>query len=88
MLGEASPSMISWVFILQGAMVGAIGTAGGTIGGLLVIKFRNQINLAIGRLTGTEIFPKELYHLNEIPAHIHPPDIVLIVATIRTISGG
>ena len=66
------------IFILQGLFVGLIGTAGGVFLGWLVVLRRMDILYAMRAITGQEIFPKELYLFNELPAHIVWSDVALI----------
>jgi lipoprotein-releasing system permease protein len=67
------------VFVLQGAAIGAMGTACGTGAGLLVIRFRNQVADLLGTVMGVEVFPKKLYHLTQIPALVKGDDLSVIV---------
>ena len=57
-----------------------IGSGVGTLLGWLVIHFRNDIMHFVSRVTGTELFPKELYYFDELPAHIVPGDVGFIIA--------
>lgn len=63
-----SRAMIARVFLLQGTIIGVIGTAFGTMLGLLVIFFRDKIADIISFVMGHDVFPAELYHLRQIPA--------------------
>jgi lipoprotein-releasing system permease protein len=71
--------MIARIFILQGAVIGVIGTLIGTGLGLLIITYRNQVAALLARIMGVEIFPKKLYHLSQIPAHATSGDVLHIV---------
>jgi lipoprotein-releasing system permease protein len=71
--------MVARIFVLQGAIIGFLGTALGTGLGLLVIHYRNQMAEVLARIMGVEVFPKELYHLSQIPALVTPRDVVVIV---------
>lgn len=70
---------IARVFVLQGGVIGALGTACGTGAGLLIIHSRNQIADVLGQVWGVEVFPEELYHLTQIPAWVKPGDLMVIV---------
>jgi lipoprotein-releasing system permease protein len=71
------------IFVFQGLLVGVIGSGVGTLLGWLVIHFRNDILQFTSRIAGIELFPKKFYFFNELPAHIVPSDVVVIVlATI------
>lgn len=67
------------IFVLQGFLVGVIGSISGTILGYLVIYFRqNIVNLA-SAISGQELFPKKFYFFDQLPAQIIPSDVVIIV---------
>lgn len=75
----ASDGTIMLVFIWQGLLVGAIGSGLGTLFGAGVIWLRNDIMHLVAKITGQELFPKEFYYFNELPAHIVPGDVIFIV---------
>ena len=67
------------IFVLQGAFVGILGSAFGVLLGWLVITYRMNILDVMRHVTGMEIFPKQLYLFNELPAHIVWSDVAMIV---------
>lgn len=67
------------IFIFQGLLVGVVGSFAGTVLGVLVIRFRNNILRFVSQVSGMELFPKKFYFFNELPAHIVPQDVALIV---------
>lgn len=75
----ASDGMVSRVFVAQGFLIGVIGSGVGTLMGWLVIFFRNDILNLVSKWTHMELFPKEFYYFNELPAHIVPGDVLFIV---------
>lgn len=74
----ASSNGVMRIFIFQGLFVGVLGTCAGTFMGIMVIVWRNQILRIMSKVSGMEIFPKEFYFFNELPAHIVTSDLVLI----------
>ncbi|HBC88328.1 MAG TPA: hypothetical protein DCZ94_15355 [Lentisphaeria bacterium] len=74
----ASPLAILRTFVLQGFIVGILGTFCGTLLGIAVIHWRNGIMHAVSSLTGMELFPKKFYFFSELPARIVTGDLVLI----------
>ena len=75
-----SDRFIAMVFIMQGFLIGVIGSVCGTLLGYVVILFRNNIISFVSRCTGRDMFPKEFYYFNELPAHIIVSDVAIIVA--------
>ncbi|MBP5181585.1 MAG: ABC transporter permease, partial [Lentisphaeria bacterium] len=74
----ASSGTVCRIFILQGFFVGFLGTTAGIVLGALVVKYRMVILRTLRVVTGQEIFPKEFYVFNELPAHIIGSDLALI----------
>jgi lipoprotein-releasing system permease protein len=73
----ARNSGIVGVFLVQGMIVGLIGSALGLGLGALVIQFRNQLQSWLGNF-GVEIFPSDVYGVREIPAAIVASDVAII----------
>ena len=74
-----SDGAVMRIFIFQGLLVGVVGSIAGTALGVLVIRFRNDILQFVSRVSGMELFPKKFYFFNELPAHIVPGDVLLII---------
>ncbi len=83
-LGFSSGSIMR-VFFWQGWIEGVLGTACGIGMGLLILNYRNDLMLWLSDRFGWELFPKELYHLSEIPASTSLFDIVLIAVSVMVI---
>ena len=77
----ASDRSVTMVFIGQGLLIGVIGSLSGVVLGSLVIHFRNHILRFVSRWTGLELFPKEFYFFNELPALIVWQDVAFIVVS-------
>ncbi len=74
----ATSFVVLRVFLMQGLFVGIIGTAGGVLLGWLVVAYRMKILAAMRFFSGQEIFPKEIYLFNELPARIVWSDVAVI----------
>lgn len=83
-LGFSNRSVMG-VFIWQGWIEGAIGMVLGVGTGLLVLRFRNDLLNLLSTRFNMELFPKELYHLNEIPATVSAADIGIVCAAVLVI---
>jgi lipoprotein-releasing system permease protein len=64
----ATPRQIATLFTMYGLVVGVLGAIFGVLGAWLVLINRNGLSQWIGRLTGQELFPAEIYHFTGLPA--------------------
>ncbi len=86
----ATPGNILSIFLAQGLIVGAIGTSLGLGLGLTLLHYRNPFLEFLRRVTGFELFPREIYNFDQLPAQINPQDILLICVSaflICTLAG-
>jgi lipoprotein-releasing system permease protein len=83
-LGFSSISIMR-VFFWQGWIAGVIGTLAGIGTGLVVLHFRNDLMHWLTARFGMELFPKELYHLTEIPASTSLGDVLLVAVSVMLI---
>jgi lipoprotein-releasing system permease protein len=74
----ASPRSIMGVFVVQGAMVGVIGTASGLLLGLLVAFNIDVIVPALERLFQASFLPRDIYLISRMPSEPLASDIVPI----------
>ncbi|GAD22829.1 ABC-type transport system, involved in lipoprotein release, permease component [Acidovorax sp. MR-S7] len=87
----ASPGSIMGVFVVQGAMVGVIGTLAGLLLGLGIAHNIDVIVPAIERLLHTTFLPKDIYLISRMPSDPQSRDIVpiavisLILAFVATL---
>ncbi|MCS6771160.1 MAG: ABC transporter permease [Kiritimatiellae bacterium] len=83
-LGVSSRSIMG-IFLWQGAFEGALGTLLGIGAGLAVLRYRNDLLRLMSDQLDVELFPKELYHLSEIPAVVSASDITLVAIAVMSI---
>ena len=76
-LGAQNLSILN-IFLFQGFIVGVTGTLCGTMLGVGIIYWRNQILIALRWITGQELFPPEFYIFSQLPATINTQDLVII----------
>lgn len=74
------------IFMFEGLLIGGIGTAFGVIGGLIFTWNIQVIAKGVGALLGIEIFSKEVYFIDELPAHIQPAELASIVVIAVVVS--
>jgi lipoprotein-releasing system permease protein len=80
----ASPGSIMGIFVVQGALVGVIGTLSGLALGLLVAFNIGSIVPAIERALGASFLPKDIYLISRMPSDPQWADIgpVVIIALV------
>lgn len=71
----ASPGSILKIFVVQGALIGFIGTALGVVSGVVVALNIDVIVPAIERVIGTQILSGEVYMLTELPSDLQWADV-------------
>ncbi|WP_119966508.1 lipoprotein-releasing ABC transporter permease subunit [Simplicispira lacusdiani] len=87
----ASPRSIMGIFVVQGAMVGVIGTLAGLLLGLGIAFNIDVIVPAIERLLSASFLPKDIYLISRMPSDPQPADIVpvgvisLVLAFVATL---
>jgi lipoprotein-releasing system permease protein len=77
-LGFSSPKIMG-VFLWYGITQCLGGTIVGIGLGLLVLQFRNHLVKFLTKCTGMEVFPKEIYQFDELPANTTVPDVAAVV---------
>jgi lipoprotein-releasing system permease protein len=78
-MGATSKSIMK-IFMLQGVIIGGIGTLLGAVTGLLVSWNIGPISRFIEYLFGFKILPGDVYYLSELPALVNYEDVVIILA--------
>ena len=87
----ASPRSIMAVFVVQGALVGVVGTLAGLLLGLAVAWNIDVIVPAIERLLHTSFLPQDIYLISHMPSDPQASDIVpialisLVLAFVATV---
>ena len=71
----ASPASIMKIFMIQGALVGLVGTAIGVAGGVLVALNIDVIVPFIESVLHVQFLPKDVYLISELPSDLRWPDV-------------
>ena len=74
----AAPSSIMKIFVIQGTIIGIVGTGLGLIGGISLALNVETVVPFIETLFGFKFFAKDIYLISEVPSEVQRPDIVLI----------
>jgi lipoprotein-releasing system permease protein len=76
----ASPSSILAIFIIQGALVGMLGTLIGVVGGLALAYNIDTVVPFVERVLGVQFLDKTVYYISELPSQVQQGDVVLVAA--------
>ena len=74
----ASPSSIMKIFMVQGSMVGLVGTSLGVGFGVLIALYIPQIVAFIEHLFGVQFLDKGIYFISSLPSDLHWDDVGFI----------
>jgi lipoprotein-releasing system permease protein len=74
----ASPRSILTIFVIQGALVGIVGTILGVAGGVALALNIGTVVPAIERTLGIQFLDKSIYYISELPSDLQRGDITLI----------
>jgi lipoprotein-releasing system permease protein len=76
----ASPLSIMAIFIVQGALIGIIGTAIGVLGGMLLAVNIGTVVPFLERLLNTQFLDKSIYYISDLPSDLQRGDVITIAA--------
>jgi len=82
----ARSSSIMKIFVLEGLIIGVVGTVLGVLSGLVISFNLEPIIDLIQKITGKNFFSKEIYYLDHFPSHVVMSDVVTISITAVLIS--
>jgi lipoprotein-releasing system permease protein len=84
----ASNSGIRSIFLGYGLLLGAVGSGVGMAGGLLFVRYINEIERLLSHLTGHRVFDESIYYFDKIPTIVEPFTVAWIVAGALLIAVG
>lgn len=73
-----SPLSIMGIFMVQGAVIGVMGTLLGAAGGIALALNVETLVPAIESMLGTEFLPADVYYISDLPSEMHLPDVLRI----------
>ncbi|TCK18374.1 lipoprotein-releasing system permease protein [Thiogranum longum] len=71
----ATPGVILRIFMIQGALIGVLGTAIGLAGGIALALNIETIVPAIEKAFGVQFMPADVYYISDLPSKINWPDV-------------
>lgn len=82
----ASPGSITKIFMVQGTMIGIVGTVLGVTGGVVLALNVDSAVLFIENLFGFKFFSKDVYLISDLPSELQIPDVVVTAAASFVLS--
>jgi lipoprotein-releasing system permease protein len=82
----ATPASIMKIFIVQGTLIGLVGTVAGVVGGVLLAANIDVVVPAIERLFGVHFLAKDVYYISELPSQVQTWDVVAIATVSFVLS--
>ena len=73
-----SPLSIMWVFMVQGTLIGLIGTLFGLASGVLLASYIDVIIPALEQFFQTQFLPTGVYPITDLPSDLHQSDVIKI----------
>ena len=74
----ASPASVMQIFVVQGAMIGIIGTLLGVVGGVLLGWNVDTVVPAIENTLGFKFLSKDVYYISDLPSDVQGSDVATI----------
>ena len=81
-----TPRGVMQVFMVQGSLIGVIGTLSGVIGGILLTLNLERILQLIERIFDTELLPGDVYYITGLPTELSATDVCTIALVALTMS--
>ncbi len=81
-----SPGGIMGIFMVQGIVIGLIGTLLGVIGGVILALNVSNIIAWIETILGYQFLPAEVYYISDLPSDLHWNDVTVIGITAFVLS--
>ncbi len=74
-----SPRSVMGVFVVQGTLIGLIGIALGTLGGVLLAENVTRVMRVLESVFGFELMPADIYYISALPSDLRFDDVSTIV---------
>jgi len=82
----ASPRSIMKIFMVQGVLIGLIGTLAGVLSGVLLAANINSVIVSIESIFSVQFLAKDVYYISDFPHEIRVGEVVLVAGISFLIS--
>ena len=73
----ARPGTILRIFVIQGSVIGVIGTGLGVAGGILLAQNIALVVPFLEQFFGFSLFPADIYYITELPSELRSDDVIM-----------
>ncbi|QDA55835.1 lipoprotein-releasing ABC transporter permease subunit [Thermomonas aquatica] len=86
-----TPRQVMQVFMVQGSLIGIIGTVSGVLGGILLTLNLDRILKGIEAVFGVQLLPEDVYYITGLPTDLQASDVgtiacvALVMAFLATL---
>ena len=81
-----SPGGVMQVFMVQGSLIGFMGTIMGVIGGIVLTLNLERILGAIEAVFSVKLLPEDVYYITGLPTDMQTQDVVVITVVALVMS--
>jgi len=81
-----TPRGVMQVFMVQGSLIGIIGTVAGVIGGIVLTMNLERILGLIERVFNVTLLPPDVYYITGLPYQLEASDVVVIACVALTMA--
>ena len=82
----ASPASILQIFVVQGVLIGVVGTFIGVVGGVLLGFNIDVVVPALERIFSVRFLSKDVYYISDLPSDVQWSDVIVIGVVSLVIS--
>ena len=82
----ATPRTVMRIFVVQGTVIGVVGTLAGVLGGIALAANVETIVPAIERFFETKFLSEEVYYIAEVPSELRRENVLLIALVAAAMS--
>lgn len=74
----ASPGSVMRIFVIQGFLIGAVGTVGGVLGGIVLALNVDVVVPFLEQVLGLRLLDPSVYYISELPSELQRNDVLTI----------